>query len=90
MRKADSKIFILKLGSENANDSDRERIRGESALLAAINSEYLVNCVEIYEFQSRLFVFLDYMEGGSLNKFIESYYESYSEDTMKYMMFMSA
>ena len=30
------------------------------------------------------------MEGGSLNKFIENYYESYSEETIKYMMFMSA
>ena len=90
MRKEDSKIFILKLGSENATDIDKERVKGESALLAAINSDYLVNCVEVYEFQNRLFVFLDYMEGGSLNKFIENYYEDYSEETMKYMVYMSA
>ena len=50
MRKEDSKIFILKLGSENVGDLDQERIRGESALLSALNSEYLVNLVEIYEF----------------------------------------
>ena len=90
MRKDDSKIFVLKLGEENASDSDKEKVRGESALLAAINSEYLVNCEEIYEFQSRLFVFLDYMEGGSLSKFINDYYKHYSEDTLKYMVFMSA
>ena len=48
--KEDGKIFVLKLGSEHANDFERVRIRGESALLAAINSEYLVNCEEIYEF----------------------------------------
>ena len=90
MRKEDSKIFILKLGAENATDTDKERVKGESALLAAINSDYLVNCEEVYEFQNRLFVFLDFMEGGSLNKFIENYYEDYSEETIKYMVYMSA
>ena len=90
MRKDDSKIFILKLGEENASEGDKEKVRGESALLAAINSEYLVNCEEIYEFQSRLFVFLDYMEGGSLSTFINDYHKHYSEDTLKYMMWMSA
>ena len=80
----------MKTGSEFTYDSDIDRIRGESALLAAINSEYLVNCVEIYDYESRLYVFLEYMDGGSLNKFVENYYESYSEETMKYMMFMSA
>ena len=70
MRKEDSKIFILKVGSNDASENEKERIRGESALLAAISSEYLVNCEEIYEYNSRLYVFLDFMEGGSLNEFI--------------------
>ena len=30
------------------------------------------------------------MEGGSLSNFFENYYMHYSEETMKYMMFMSA
>ena len=90
MRKTDNKKFILKLGTEDASDLEKDRIRGESALLTAISSPYIVNCQEIFEFQSRLYVFLDYMDGGSLTKFIENYYKEYSEETMKYMLWMSA
>ena len=44
MRKTDNKKFILKLGTEDASDLEKDRIRGESALLTAISSPYIVNC----------------------------------------------
>ena len=42
----------------------------ESCLLKTLSSPYIVNVEEIFEWQHRLFVFLDYMDGGSIDDII--------------------
>ena len=40
-------------------------------MLKTLQSPYIVNVEEIFDWNQRLFVFLDYMEGGSLDAIIK-------------------
>ena len=50
--------------------TEKDRLTGESSILAAINSEYLVNCEEVYSHDTRIWIVLEYMNGGALKDVI--------------------
>lgn len=62
----------------------------ESCLLKTLSSPYIVNVEEIFEWGHRLFVFLDYMEGGSIDDIIKHSHMDYSVEFIKYTLYMSA
>ena len=62
----------------------------ESCLLKTLSSPYIVNVEEIFDWDNRLYVFLDYMDGGSIDDIIKRSHETYSVEFIKYTLYMSA
>lgn len=40
----------------------------ECSLLKHLNCDELINCIDVYDFQGRIWVILDLMDGGSLTE----------------------
>ena len=59
---------------------EAKRIRGENQLLQMIDSEHVIKAVDIYNFNNRTYLFLDYMDGKELTKVIENFHMQYSEE----------
>ena len=55
-----------------------------------LNSQYVINSEAIYEWNCRLYVFLDYMDGYEITNVIKDYNEHYSENFIKYSIYMVA
>ena len=49
-----------------------------------------MNIEEIYEYNNRVFVFLEYMEGGSMEKITKAFATECSEGFIKYTVYMAA
>lgn len=61
------KIFALKF-TEPENEEERKEVINEANLIKILDCEQLINCEDIYEYSDRIWVILDYMEGGSLEE----------------------
>ena len=57
---------------ELANEVDR--VKGEAALLQALDSDFVIRAEEIYQWDERLYVFLDYMDGKEITNVIMAYH----------------
>jgi len=51
---------------EELYEAERNEIINEANLIKILDCEQLINCEEVFEFKDRIFLILDYMEGGSL------------------------
>ena len=90
-RRADQKQCVLKLMKEAASQDEKDNLYRESCMLRAFNDcPYILNIVEIFEFSKRLYTFLEFMEGGSINSIVEKRYQDYSEEFVKYTIFCVA
>ena len=49
-----------------------------------IQLTFSVKTEEIYEHNDSLYLFLEYLDGGSMEKIVQNYYSSYSEEFVKY------
>ena len=84
------KKVVMKVTNEGVDDEKTKRIRGENQLLQMIDSDHVIKAVDIYNFNDRTYLFLDYMNGKELTKVIESFYEQYSEEFIKYTIWCAA
>ena len=82
---ADARRFITE-----AIENEKERVKGENALLQLINSEHVIKAEEIYEFDDRLYLFLDYMDGKELTTIIKHFHKQYSDEFIKFTIWSSA
>lgn len=71
-------------------ETEKSRISGENALLQYIDCEYVVKAEAIYEFDERMYVFLDYMDGRELTNVISACHTTYSEEFIKYSIWSAA
>jgi len=46
-----------------------------------------MKCVDLYEYERTIWVFLEHLEYGSLAQIVQTYYTKYSEDFCKYILF---
>ncbi len=53
------------------SEAERQAIINECSLMKFLNSDYLVKCFDVHDFDGRMWIFLELMEGGSLDKVIE-------------------
>ena len=79
-RRSDNQLFVMKCTMKGQIDKEKPRLSGEHQLLRLINSDYVIKAEEIYEYDDRLFLFLDYMDGKELTQIITKYHERYSEE----------
>ena len=58
--------------------------------MAYLNCDQLVKCIEVYEYKDKIFLFLDYMEGGDLSRIILDKRGDLSEDFCKWTLYQVA
>ena len=59
----------------------------EASLIKALNIKEIVACAAVYDFNRTLWVFEEYMEGGSMVRIIAQGFSHYSEDFCRYTIF---
>ena len=55
-----------------------------------INSDYVIKAQFIYEFDGKMIILLDYMNGKELTNIINDFSKNYTEDFIKYTLFCAA
>ena len=68
-RKDDQTEFILKNSSTSI--AERQSVINECSLIKCLNSPYIVSCEEVYEYERRIWVILEMMQGGDLSKIVK-------------------
>ena len=58
--------------------------------MAHLNCDELINCLEIYYFNRKVFIILEYMDQGALTDFVLRNQKNYSEDSVKYCLYKVA
>ena len=85
VRKTDQKTFALKF--TNPRDSNERRaILSECSLMMHLNSDNLVRCEEVYDYQNRIWIFLEYMEGNALCRLVEKRNGDFTEDFVRWSL----
>ena len=88
-RKSDNETFVMK-ETQNFSDAQTELIKQENKLLQIINSDYVMRAEAIYEYNERLYLFLEFMDGKSLTEIAENFFNQYSEGFKKYTLWSAA
>ena len=88
-RLTDKKIFALKyvLGVTAA---ERQLVINESSLIAFLDSNEIIKCVDLYDYNKRIWIFLEYMEDGALTNIILKQNRVYSEEFCRYTLYKTA
>ncbi len=68
-----SRLVVLKLYHFGENGQHRQRILNEGRALASLNSNYVTTCHSIEEHDDLLVLVLEYIDGMSLEEFIEEH-----------------
>jgi protein-serine/threonine kinase len=69
------------------NPKHAESMRNEIALMAICNNENIIRYYEGYYFKDRLWIFLEYMDGGCLTELLENeLYLKFDEKIIKFIM----
>ena len=85
-RKTDEKLFALKF-TEPQNDEERKDILNEAKLIKILDCEQLITCEEVYEFDNRVWLILDYMEGGSMDCIVNDRKGHLSEEHVRWSLY---
>ena len=70
--------------------AERQSIINECSLIKALNSEYIVKCEDVFDYENRIWVFLELMEEGDLTSIILNSASRYTEAFCKYTLYMVA
>lgn len=64
---------------------------GENTVLLSLGeSDHIIKVKDIHIWQGRIYTILDYMDGKELTHVINEYRKHYSEDFIKYTIYMAA
>ena len=62
----------------------------EAGLMNYLDCEELVKCYDVYYFSKKVFIFLEYMDQGSMEKIVLRSQQGYSENFCKYTLYKVA
>ena len=62
----------------------------ECSLIKALQSEHIVTCDEVYDYDNRIWVFLESMDGGDLGKIVLKSNDVYGEEFCRYTLYCVA
>ena len=88
-RHSDNKNFALKC-SNPRSITERQDVINECSLISFLDCDQLIRCEEVYDFQNRLWVFIELMEGGEITKIILERNGNFSEDFCKFSLYQVA
>lgn len=57
--------------TEQQNEADRQTAINQCSLMHYIDSDNLVKCEEVYDFDNKIWMFFEHMEGGELTKILK-------------------
>ena len=87
MRIRDGQLFALKF-TEPHNAAERQAIENEIGIMQMTESNSLVQCHEAFDFQNRLWIFLELMD-SAFTPMLEDLQGAYSEGFCKYSLYMT-
>ena len=67
--------------------AERQSVINECSLIKALNSEYLVQVEDVFEYENRVYIFLEMTEGGDLSNIVIKSPHVYSELFVKYTLY---
>lgn len=70
MRIRDGELFALKF-TEPKNTTERTAIENEIGIMQISSCESIVQCYEAFDFQNRLWIFMELMDGGAFTPMLE-------------------
>ena len=76
-RKSDKKLFVMK---ETLVSATTDHTKAETALMQRINSPFVMRAEEIYQYNGRLYIFLEYMDGNEITNIITYFHGRYSKE----------
>ena len=88
-RHTDKKNFALKFTNPRSN-AERQDVINECSLISFLDCEQLIKCEEVYDYQNRLWVFIELMEGGDLTNIVIHRNGNFSEDFCKFSLYQVA
>ncbi len=88
-RKDDDSIFALKF-IEPKNTKEREIIKNELGIMQMCQgNECIIKCYEAFDYKSRLWIFLEYMDAGCLTPIAEERKGNISENVCAYILYQT-
>jgi len=85
-RLSDHKLYALKFIEPKSN-AERTSIMNEIGIMQLSNTTSVVQCIEAFDFQGRLWIFLELMDGGAFTNMLEELQGNYSEGFCKYTLY---
>ena len=86
---SDRKAFALKyfvdLDKKNLN-----MVMQEARLIAYLNSDEMVQCHELFYFNKKVFVILEFMDQGSMEGIVTQYHENFTQNFCRYTLYKVA
>ena len=86
MRIRDGQLFALKF-TEPKNSAERQAIENEIGIMQMSQCDSIVQCYEAFDFQNRLWIFMELMDGGAFTPMLEELQGQYSEEFCKYSLY---
>lgn len=88
MRIRDGQLFALKF-TEPKSTAERQAIENEIGIMQMTQCESIVQCYEAFDFQNRLWIFMELMDGGAFTPMLEELQGNYSEEFCKYSLYQT-
>lgn len=76
--------------TERTNASDRQSAINECSLMSYMESDYLVKCVQVFDWNGQVSILMEFMECGALTGIIKAREGKFSEAFCKYSLYMVA
>ena len=81
----DGEIFALKF-MEPSTQEERNSIKNEIGIMQMSQSDSIIRCHEAFDYQNRLWVIMEIMDGGAFTPMLEDFMGAYSENFCKYSL----
>ena len=88
--KKDKRFFAVKASPKNSATTEAARVMGEHRLMQSISSDYIMKANEVFNYNERIVIVLDWMEGGALTDMINLTHETKHEDSCRYEVYCVA
>ena len=79
---------------ENVQEEEKQLVINEASLIAFLDSNELIKCVDLYYYgnarNKSIYIVLELMDQGSMDKIVTRDYENYSEDFCRYSLYKVA
>ena len=86
MRIRDGELFALKF-TEPKNSAEKQAIENEIGIMQMSQCDSIVKCHEAFDFQNRLWIFMELMDGGAFTPMLEELSGNYTEEFCKYSLY---